>query len=87
MEAFTILADRYYKTITNASARLSATEARARHWKGTRYASLNARQRQFILFIISNLLAQASRLCLIWRWKAQARRLRYGLNMDYQIVK
>ena len=55
MKAHTILADRYHKTITNASARLSETEARARHWKGTRYASLNARQHQFISLIIKYL--------------------------------
>ena len=55
MKAHTILTDRYHKTITNASARLSETEARARQWKGTRYASLNARQHQFISLIISNL--------------------------------
>ena len=48
MKAHTILADRYHKTTANASARLSETEARARQWKDTRYATLNARQHQFI---------------------------------------
>ena len=52
MKAPTTLADCYHMKITNASARLSETEARARHCKGTRYATLNARQHQFILLII-----------------------------------
>ena len=51
MKAHTIT-NHYHKTITNASARLSETEARARHCKGTRYATLNARQHQFISLII-----------------------------------
>ena len=34
-------------SVPNASARLSETEARARHCKGTRYATLNARQHHF----------------------------------------
>ena len=51
MKAHTIT-NRYHKEITNAGARLSETEARARHCEGTRYATLNARQHQIILLII-----------------------------------